>query len=215
MLAAYRAGWFPMYDESKDVVEWVQPRRRALVPLGAEEFVISRSLRQRVRSGKFEIRSDTAFARVIRECAEPGPGREGTWLHPDIIHAFEVLHRAGHVHSVEAWLPSAGGAQLVGGLYGIALGGAFCGESMFSRPLLGGTDASKVCLVHLVSHLRRRGFRLLDSQIENPHMARFGVRTMPAKAYTKLLAECAKVETGWGTFDGSRARVELMGSGGS
>ena len=176
--------------------EWVKPRRRALIPLG-DRFTISRSLAARVRSNRFTVLEDTAFARVIRACAEPAPGRQETWLNPTIIEAFEVLHQAGHAHSVEAWLPSPGGPVLVGGLYGLAIGGAFCGESMFSRPDLGGTDASKVCLVHLVEHLRRRQFVILDAQIMNPHIARFGAYEVPSREYDSMLAAAVTMNVTW------------------
>jgi leucyl/phenylalanyl-tRNA--protein transferase len=184
----------------REAVEWCRPRGRTLIPLD-DRFTTPRSLRARVGSGRFEIRSDTAFGRVVRACAEPGPGREQTWLHPVIIHAFELLRRAGHAHSVEAWLPGTDGGVLVGGLYGLAIAGAFCGESMFSRPHLGGTDASKVCLVHLVHHLRRRGFALLDAQLRNPHLEQFGAFNVTSATYTRMLGEALSIGASWGDWD--------------
>lgn len=193
-----------MLMESGRGVEWVQPHERAIVPLD-DRFKVSKSLAQRVRSGRFIVSHDRAFGEVIRACAAPAKGREDTWLHPSIIDAFDLLHQAGHAHSVEAWLPPPGwppaprgvgflhaapptGSTLVGGLYGLALGSIFCGESMFSRPQLGGTDASKVCLVHLVHHLRVRGFTLLDAQLSSEHLERFGMYEMPKDAYAAHLA---------------------------
>lgn len=185
VLEMYRQGWFPMLDEDGRRVNWVQPEMRGIIPLD-DRFRVSRSLRQRVKSGRFRVVVDTAFGEVIRACAEPGRG--GTWLHPDIIETFDLLHRAGHAHSVEAWLETPGGGRtLVGGLYGLQLGGVFCGESMFSRPASGGTDASKVCLVHLVERLRARGFALLDAQLTNDHLEQFGLFEMPREAYLETL----------------------------
>lgn len=195
-LALYGQGWFPMFDDERRVVEWVQPHERGLLPLD-ERFRVPRSLRQRVRSGKFIITCDQAFGRVIRECGTPAPGRERTWVCPEIIDLFETLHAAGHAHSVEAWVND----TLVGGLYGLALGGAFCGESMFSRPDLGGTDASKVCLVHLVEHLRARGFVLLDAQLHNEHLEQFGLYEVPMNKYTKVLQDASAKGVEWGDFD--------------
>ncbi len=233
-LALYRQGWFPMFDDERRVLEWVQPHERGLLPLD-ERFRVPRSLRQRVRSGKFVITCDRAFGRVIRECGTPAPGRERTWLSPEIIDLFEALHAAGHAHSIEAWVvetkdgirDSAFGIRedaevpsrmpsaelrvpepfLVGGLYGLALGSAFCGESMFSRPDLGGTDASKVCLVHLVEHLRAQGFVLLDAQLHNEHLEQFGLFEVPMEAYTGMLKAAAGVAVQWGEFDPARAGV--------
>lgn len=224
-LSLYAQGWFPMaesFHARADRVQWVQPEERALIPLDAR-FHVPGSLRQRIRSGRFVVRHDTAFGAVIRACAaakrrdidgEPA----GTWLHPTIIRLFELFHAAGFAHSVEAWrrveevgaervdaaIPKAvvrtfdGAAHvLVGGLYGVAIGSAFCGESMFSRPDLGGTDASKVCLVHLVEHLRTRGFTLLDAQLANPHLARFGMYEIEQDAYLKLLEVASTDARAW------------------
>lgn len=207
-LALYGQGWFPMFDDERRVVEWVQPHERGLLPLD-ERLRVPRSLRQRVRSGKFIITCDQAFGRVIRECGTPAHGRERTWLCSEIIDLFETLHAAGHAHSVEAWVND----TLVGGLYGLALGGAFCGESMFSRPDLGGTDASKVCLVHLVEHLRSRGFVLLDAQLHNEHLEQFGLYEVPMDAYTGMLKSATGVAAQWGEFDPGRALRAVRGEG--
>ncbi len=180
ILGMYARGWFPMAPDAQSDVDWVQPHERALVPLGVGELHVPRSLRQRARRGGFEIRADTAFELVLAACAEDRPGDDGgTWINPQIRAWYPLLHKAGAAHSVEAWI----GDRLVGGLYGVSIGRTFCGESMFSRPREGGTDASKVCLLYLIAHLRRRGYTLLDSQLENPHMAQFGVVRMPAEEY--------------------------------
>lgn len=192
LLGMYRQGWFPMAEPDTGKVRWVQPRMRGVIPLD-ERFHVPRTLAATVRSGRFEIVHDRAFGEVIRACAQAGKGREDTWLTPEIIDAFELLHRAGLAHSVEAWREG----RLVGGLYGVALGRVFCGESMFSRPALGGRDASKVCLVHLVEHLRRRDFVLLDAQLSNPHLEQFGMEEMPREGYLRVLAEHGAERVAW------------------
>lgn len=205
ILRLYAQGWFPMAASRDTAAQWVQPNRRAIIPLD-DSFRISRSLRSRVKSRRFLIRCDTAFERVIRACAEPGPGRDETWINDDIIGWYTLLHRAGHAHSIEAYLPSHDPGsdappELVGGLYGVSLGAAFCGESMFSRPAEGGTDASKVCLVHLVHHLRRAGFTLLDAQIQNAHTDQFGAEHITRAQYLKRLAEARAKTIAWPAFD--------------
>jgi leucyl/phenylalanyl-tRNA--protein transferase len=199
----YRRGWFPMYDDDSGRVQWVQPRRRAVLPLGA--FRVPRTLRSVVRSRRFEVTSDRAFDLVIQGCATPAPGREKTWLCPEIIGLFEALHRAGLAHSVEAWKDGV----LVGGLYGLAIGSVFCGESMFSRPELGGTNASKVCLVHLAMHLKRRGFTMLDAQLHNPHLEQFGLEEVPSGRFVLHLRENGGRGVDWGALDGEAAVREL------
>ncbi|MDX2016814.1 MAG: leucyl/phenylalanyl-tRNA--protein transferase [Planctomycetota bacterium] len=193
-LNLYRQGWFPMDldDPKQPGVQWVQPHERALIPL--DGFRTSRSLRAKVRKQVFRVTTDHAFGRVIRACAGPRSYADGTWLHPEIIALFELFHAAGHAHSVEAWLDTPAGPELVGGLYGLAIGRVFCGESMFSQPDRGGTDASKVCLVHLVSHLRARGFAVLDAQMPNHHTDQFGATLVGTDHYQKLLTEHAGPE---------------------
>lgn len=189
LVAMYRRGWFPMADPQTGRVEWVQPQRRAVIPLD-DRFRVPRSLRARVRSGRFTVTTDTAFAEVIRACADRGD----TWLAPEIIDAFDLLHAAGHAHSIEARLEG----RLVGGLYGLCLGRVFAGESMFSRPDLGGTDASKACLVALVERLRAAGFVLLDAQLANPHLEQFGMYEMPREEYLAILADHGNAAVPWG-----------------
>ncbi|QOJ01828.1 MAG: leucyl/phenylalanyl-tRNA--protein transferase [Phycisphaeraceae bacterium] len=191
--------------EDRPGVRWVSPNRRAILPLRKGSFRVPKSLAQRCRSQRFTIRCDTAFEPVLRACAAPrlieGTTEHGSWLCPPIINLYLALHRARLAHSLEAWLPSPAGDRLVGGLYGLALGGAFFGESMFSRPLEGGTDASKVCLVALVGHLRRQRFTLLDTQLTNPHTASFGVREIPADRFLERLRRAALRDAAWGQFE--------------
>jgi leucyl/phenylalanyl-tRNA--protein transferase len=154
------------------------------------------SLWRVVRSGRFEIRSDTVFEEVMWACAAPRDSDDLTWIDQRMVDAYSALQRAGHAHSVEAWFDG----RLVGGLYGVHVGGAFMGESMFSRPERGGTDASKVCLVQLVSWLRHRGFLVLDTQFRTDHLARFGCIEVPREDYLQLLARAVKDVTPWGSF---------------
>ena len=175
LLRAYAIGVFPMSDsrEARDVY-WVEPRRRAILPL--DGFHASRSLRKTLKSGRFEITRDRVFAEVVRRCAD----REDTWINDSIEHSYNLLHTSGHAHSVEVWEAE----QLVGGLYGVRLGAAFFGESMFSTR----TDASKVALAWLVGRLIVGGFQLLDCQFMTEHLRRLGAIEIDQKAYLTLLA---------------------------
>lgn len=178
LLRAYASGVFPMAEHADDPeVFWVRPETRGVIPLDA--FHVPKSLAKTIRQGRFEIRYDHDFAGVIDGCAETGEGRASTWINAPIREAYLDLHRRGHCHSVEAWRDG----RLVGGLYGVSLGAAFFGESMFSRE----RDASKVCLVHLVERLRRQGFVLLDTQFTTEHLKRFGAVDVPRRKYEKLL----------------------------
>jgi leucyl/phenylalanyl-tRNA--protein transferase len=180
LLAAYAAGIFPMAESAEDPeLFWVDPRRRGILPLDA--FHVPRRLRRVVRHGGFEIRLDTAFAAVMRGCAETSEKRPNTWINDEIVRLYTELFRRRAAHSVEAWRAGI----LVGGLYGISLGAAFFGESMFSRE----DDASKVALVHLVARLRQGGYRLLDTQFLTPHLARFGGIEISRARYRRLLGE--------------------------
>ena len=181
LLAAYRGGLFPMSLDDRGEIGWFSPDPRGILPL--DEFHIPKSLERVVRAGKFEIRIDTAFREVIRGCAS----RHTTWISDRIRLSYEKLHELGIAHSVEAWR----GGKLAGGLYGLAIGGAFFGESMVSRE----TDASKVALVALVNRLREREFQLLDTQWTTEHLARFGCREIPRDDYLVLLEEALRVET--------------------
>ena len=185
VLRAYAAGLFPMAEERHDPeLYWVDPESRGIIPL--ERFHVPRRLARRVRQGGDEVRFDSAFAAVIAACAQATPKRPRTWINDTILEVYSALHRAGYAHSVEAWRDG----RLVGGLYGVALRGAFFGESMFSRA----TDASKVVLVHLVERLRRAGFVLLDTQFVTPHLATFGAIEVPRAAYRILLAKALAVD---------------------
>lgn len=183
LLAAYSQGIFPMADDD-GTIGWYEPTVRAIIPL--EGFHAPRRLLRTVRSGRFEVRYDSAFAAVMRACAAPGRGRETTWIGAEMIPAYVALHRMGYAHSVECWREG----QLVGGLYGVAIGGLFAGESMFHRE----RDASKVALVHLVERLRRGGFVLLDSQyIVGDHMRQFGVIEITRAEYQRRLQAALRV----------------------
>jgi len=175
LLQGYAAGIFPMAD-SREAPElfWVEPRARAIIPL--DRFHVSRSLRRTLRSGRFTVTRDRDFAAVIAACAD----REETWINADIERAMLALHASGHAHSIEVW--SAG--ELAGGLYGVKLGRAFFGESMFRRA----TDASKVALAWLVARLKAGGFTLLDCQFMTSHLASLGAVSVPRKAYVTLLS---------------------------
>ncbi len=201
MLEAYRRGLFPMGDPDTGDIGWYDPDPRGVIPLEPGGFRVPRSLRAKVRRGRFRITTDRAFERVIRACAEPRSD-DGVWISEPIIEVYCTLHAHGHAHSIEAWLDE-GDAEptLVGGLYGVAVGAAFAGESMFSRPDLGGTDASKVCLVHLVGHLRRAGFTLLDTQFTNAHLEQFGCVEIPRDAYRRQLIEATACEVAWQPFE--------------
>lgn len=178
LLAAYASGWFPMAD-SEGQISWYSPDPRGIIPL--EAFHVPSRLQRVVRRGRFQIELDTAFETVIRACAEAerDPDDSGTWISEEIVQSYCALHRLGYAHSVEAW----DGDRLVGGLYGVAMGGAFFGESMFHRV----ADASKVALVALVERLGARGFLLLDTQWVTAHLQQFGAVEIPRHAYLALL----------------------------
>lgn len=175
LLQGYAAGIFPMAD-SRDAPDlfWVEPRSRAIIPL--DKFHMSRSLRRTLRSGRFSVTLDRDFHRVVLACAD----REETWINEEIERAMLALHSSGHAHSIEVWQ----GEKLVGGLYGVKLGRAFFGESMFSRA----TDASKVALAWLVARLLAGGYTLLDCQFMTPHLASLGALSVPRRTYVALLS---------------------------
>lgn len=182
LLHAYRNGIFPMADPELGVLEWFRPDPRGILPLDA--LHVPRSLDRRVRSGRFTISCDTCFEEVMRSCAVPRSVENGSWMIEPLLQAYLELFERGFAHSLEAWRDD----ELVGGLYGVHIGGAFFGESMFSRPDAGGTDASKVCLVHLVERLRTNEFTLLDTQFVNEHLLQFGCIEVPAAEYDLMLA---------------------------
>ena len=186
LLAAYASGWFPMADDEGEL-SWYSPDPRGIIPL--ESFHAPARLRRQVRQGVFRIEIDTAFEDVIRACAESErePGDSGTWISDEIIDSYCALHELGYAHSVEAW----SGNELAGGLYGVALGGAFFGESMFHRQ----TNASKVALVALVDRLRTRSFGLLDTQWVTEHLQQFGATEIPRPDYLKVLNSSVRLKT--------------------
>ena len=186
LLKAYASGVFPMAESADDAeVFWVRPESRGILPL--DKFHVPRSLRKVIRQHQFDVRVDTDFEGVIDACAETRAGRRSTWINGPIRDAYIELNRIGHAHSVEAWREE----RLVGGLYGVRLGSAFFGESMFSRE----TDASKVCLAFLVERLRERGFKLLDTQFTTDHLKRFGAVDVPRRRYEAMLAEALEANT--------------------
>jgi leucyl/phenylalanyl-tRNA--protein transferase len=188
MLLAYRHGYFPMADtRDSDRLFWLDPEQRGIIPL--DRFHVPRRLLRTVLSGMFEVSVDRDFPGTIAGCATPAPGRTDTWINPQIERLFGELHRMGYAHSVECWQQG----RLVGGLYGVAIGAAFFGESMFSFV----SDASKVALVHLVARLRLGGFRLLDTQFVTAHLARFGTEEIARDDYKARLSQAVNVPAAW------------------
>ncbi len=179
LLRAYSIGLFPMAESADDPeIFWVEPELRGVLPL--DNFHVSKSLAKTIRRQPFDIRFDHDFDAVIAACAEATSDRPSTWINHTIRSLYSTLHRMGHAHSVEAWRDD----ELVGGLYGVSLGSAFFGESMFSRR----TDASKICLVHLVARLRDKDFTLLDTQFTTEHLKTFGAIDVPKDDYAAMLA---------------------------
>ncbi|HXP04831.1 MAG TPA: leucyl/phenylalanyl-tRNA--protein transferase [Stellaceae bacterium] len=197
LLKAYQGGIFPMAESADDPeLFWVDPERRGILPL--DGFHLSRRLRRVVRQDRFEVRVDSDFSATLAGCSEATDQRPNTWINAEVVRLYTALFERSAVHSVESWQ----GGTLVGGLYGVSIGGAFFGESMFSRV----TDASKVALVHLVALLRHGGYRLLDMQFLTPHLAQFGAIEVPRAQYQRLLAEALRYRCvfppGFGAGDG-------------
>jgi leucyl/phenylalanyl-tRNA--protein transferase len=184
LLAAYRMGIFPWYSEGEPILWWSPNPRFVLFP---GELRISRSMRQFLRKGVLRISFDEAFPAVVAACRKPRPGQEGTWITPEMQAAYGRLHELGYAHSVEAWQ----GRTLVGGLYGVSLGRAFFGESMFSTL----SNASKAALITLVTRLGEWGFDLIDCQVETPHLASLGARPLPRREFGRRLAAALHQET--------------------
>jgi leucyl/phenylalanyl-tRNA--protein transferase len=185
LLRAYASGVFPMAEDADDPeIFWIRPEKRGIIPL--DNFHVPKSLQKTVRRRTFDVRFDTDFEGVIAGCARSAPGRERTWINEPIRAAYRTLFERGHCHTVEAWH----GDRLVGGLYGVTLGRAFFGESMFSEE----RDASKVCLVHLVERLLERGFILLDTQFTTGHLKRFGAVDVARKQYERMLEQALESE---------------------
>ena len=180
LLRAYAEGIFPMAEDRHDTtLYWVDPDARGVIPL--DTFHVPRRLARKLKREEFEFRLDSDFTQVVEHCAAPARGRHTTWISDQIIELYSALHEGGFAHSVECWKDG----QMVGGLYGVSLGAGFFGESMFSLE----TDASKAALVYLVAHLKRRGFRLLDTQFITDHLRQFGAIEIPRSEYRVLLNE--------------------------
>jgi leucyl/phenylalanyl-tRNA--protein transferase len=191
LLRAYAEGLFPMAERRGDpTLYWVSPEKRGVLPL--DTFHVPHRLARTVRSGAFTVTADQAFRDVMLACAAPGAGRPETWINDEILRLYTALHAGGRAHSIECW--QAG--ELVGGLYGVRLGAAFFGESMFSRA----RDASKVALVHLVEGLKRGGFVLLDTQFITAHLTQFGAMEIPRAQYLLKLADALNREALWPFF---------------
>ena len=178
LIEAYHSGIFPWFNANETILWWSPDPRMVLFP---SELRISRSLNKILRNSNYEVRVDSAFSQVIQACAEPRKGQSGTWIHSDMVSAYTVLHEMGLAHSVETWV----GGELVGGLYGIAQGKMFFGESMFSRT----HDASKIAFIHLVKQLERWNFKMIDCQMKTAHLASFGAREIPRKEFSQKLKE--------------------------
>jgi len=191
LLRAYAEGLFPMAERRGDpTLYWVSPEKRGILPL--DSFHVPHRLARTVRSGAFTITADQAFREVMQACAAPGPAREETWINDEILRLYIALHVGGHAHSIECWQDG----ELAGGLYGVRLGAAFFGESMFSRR----RDASKVALVALVDGLKRGGFVLLDTQFITAHLTQFGAIEIPRAQYLMKLADALNHEALWPFF---------------
>jgi leucyl/phenylalanyl-tRNA--protein transferase len=185
LVSAYASGWFPMAVDGGEI-RWFSPDPRGIIPL--DGFTVPRRLARVWRQGRFRITVDAAFVEVMRSCAEieRDPDDPGTWITDEIVESYAALHRRGLAHSVEAWRDD----RLVGGLYGVALGGAFFGESMFHRE----TDASKIALMALVERLNARGYVLLDTQWTTPHLEQFGATEIPRREYLRRLERALRVD---------------------
>jgi leucyl/phenylalanyl-tRNA--protein transferase len=184
LIAAYRRGIFPWYSAGQPILWWSPDPRMVLIP---SELRLTRSLRKRLHRRDYEVRADTAFEAVMRGCAEPRAGQDGTWITGEMIAAYGALNRCGIAHSVETWIDG----ELAGGLYGVALGSAFFGESMFTLV----TDASKIALAHLVRQLGRWSFGMIDCQMATSHLAAFGAREIPRARFMARLAELVECES--------------------
>jgi len=190
LLEAYRAGIFPWYSPGEPILWWSPDPRMVLFP---DEFKVSRSLAKTLRNKPYEVRVDHDFRAVMSACAAPRPDQDGTWISAEVIDAYCRLHALGFAHSVETWIDG----QLAGGLYGVALGGMFYGESMFARA----TDASKIALAHAVERLRAAGFGLVDCQMRTSHLASLGAREIERAEFCRLVAELSAQPIRAGAFD--------------
>lgn len=201
LLSAYVAGIFPMADENGDIF-WMAPDPRAILEL--DQLQVSRSLRTVIRREKFEIKMDASFEDVIEACADR---EDGTWISHEIVQAYTALHNLGYAHSVEAWCDG----RLAGGLYGVAIGGTFFGESMFHRD----TDASKVALAFLVHRMRERGMVLLDVQFTTPHLRSMGATEIPRREYERRLARAVQLPVHFGDRPPTLGALSILASYGN
>ncbi|HMK15082.1 MAG TPA: leucyl/phenylalanyl-tRNA--protein transferase [Burkholderiales bacterium] len=183
LIHAYSKGIFPWFNEDEPILWWSPDPRMVLFPA---ELKISRSLRKALQKHNYQVFADRSFDQVIAGCAEPRRNQRGTWINPGMIKAYRELHLMGYAHSVETWIDG----KIVGGLYGVALGRVFFGESMFSRT----TDASKIAFVHLVKQLTRWRFGLIDCQMKTAHLASFGAREIPRTQFTRIIEELIHYE---------------------
>lgn len=203
LLRAYAYGVFPMAESRDDPqLYWIDPEARGVLPL--DKFHVPRRLKRTIRQRLFDVRIDTSFREVMLGCAEAAPGRDGTWINARILELYTELHERGHAHSVECWRDG----KLVGGLYGVSIGAAFFGESMFSRE----TDASKVALVYLVARLVRGGYKLLDTQFVTTHLAQFGAREISREAYRERLARAIATDADFYSLALDTAPEEILQS---
>jgi leucyl/phenylalanyl-tRNA---protein transferase len=201
LLRAYACGIFPMAESPDDPeLHWYEPKRRGILPL--DGFHVSRSLAKTIRSDRFEVVADRDFEAVIAACAAPAPGRENTWINSTIRSLYGELFGIGRCHTIEAYQDG----RLVGGLYGVSIGAAFFGESMFHTV----TDASKVALAHLIARLRRGGYSLLDAQFVTKHLATFGAVEIDRALYQTLLAQALPGEADAGTWSGSMSGADAL-----
>ena len=204
LLRAYTVGVFPMADSRRArEIFWVEPKKRGVLPL--DSFHLSRSLAKTLKSERFTVTADQDFSAVVRLCAEPTPQRPDTWINPEIERAYAALHARGHAHSIECWLDG----ELVGGLYGVKLAGAFFGESMFSRV----SDASKVALAHLVCRLKVGDFKLLDCQFITDHLASLGAIEIDRDRYVALLDVALGVSAGADSFSPDFGALDRLADG--
>ncbi len=195
LLWGYQRGWFPMADPDDPAIHWYNPDPRAILPL--DDFHIPKSLLREVNKGRFEITCDKDFIGTMRACSKPRSDDDLTWIDQRMIDAYVELNKLNSAHSIEAWLDG----KLVGGLYGVQIAGAFFGESMFSFPASGGTNSSKICLVHLVQWMKSRGMKLLDTQFWTEHLERFGCIEIPRDDYLAKLGQAISDDIDWGNFE--------------
>jgi leucyl/phenylalanyl-tRNA--protein transferase len=205
LLRAYAEGLFPMAERRDDpTLFWVSPEQRGVVPL--DGFHVPRRLARTVRGDRFAVTFDHCFRQTMLACAQAAPGRNESWINAEIVRLYTALHQAGHAHSVECWREG----RLVGGLYGVSLGAAFFGESMFSRE----RDASKVALVHLIAQLKRGGYVLLDTQFLTNHLASLGAVEVPRAAYLARLDAALERQAHWLASSGSAMGFSVSGASG-